>query len=112
MALLNPERSYIRAPQGSPSVSQAFEKKLQVVLALKSKPPINFNLALKEHAMQHSLTVHDIGFHYHPTGNKLSVTVSGALQNAEHFANSAVSKFSAYVSNASVHVAGQGIFKR
>ena len=114
MSLFTQERSYVRPPQGRASVAQALEgqPKAQIVLSLKTRPPINFNLTLKDHALQHGLTVHDIGFHYHPTGSKLSVTVGGALQNAKQFADSAVSKFGAYVSNASVHFAGQGIFKR
>lgn len=114
MALLNPSRSYIRAPQGRPSVSQAFEgqPKSQLVLSLKARPPANFDLTLKAHAMQHGLTVHNIGFHPHPTGSKLSVIVGGSLDNAKRFADSAVSKFGAYVAKAEVHAAQQGIFKR
>jgi len=114
MALLNPERSYIRAPQGRPSVSQALEgqPKSQLVLSLKARPPPNFDLTLKAHAAQHSLTVHNIGFHPHPTGSKLSLTVSGGLDNARRFADSAVAKFGTYISRAEVHAAQQGIFRR
>jgi len=114
MALLNPTRSFIREPQARPSVTQALEgqPKSQLVLSLKARPPANFDLTLKGHAMQYGLTVHNIGFHPHPTGSKLSMIVGGSLENAKRFADSAVSKFGAYVSKAEMGAAQQGIFRR
>ena len=91
-----------RTPTPTNLVRAPHAQAAQVVFNLKRQPPINFNVVLHKHALEHGLTLHNFGLHPHPTGVKLSVNVGGHLENAKHFANSAVSKFSTYIHNAEV----------
>jgi hypothetical protein len=113
MPILNPERSYIRTP-AEPSIAHALEHNpaSNVVFALKTRLPMNFNLALQAHAQEHHLQITQMGVHPHPAGSRLSLTVNGDLSRAKQFADSAVSKFGVYISHAEVGVAKQGIFGR
>ena len=87
---------------GQPHVQQA-----QVVFSLKRQPPINFNVVLHKHALEHGLNVHHMGLHPHPTGIKLSVNISGKVEHVKAFANSAISKFSTYIHNAELRFGNQ-----
>lgn len=84
----------------------------KVVFQMKGQPPINFNIALKMHAMQHGLTITNMGVHITPISKHISVDLSGPLANAKQFANSAVSKFGVFIQKAEVSAGNQGIFKR
>ena len=98
MALINP-------PHFNPEHAQ-------VVFSLKRQPPINFNLTLHRHALDHGLAVSHIGLHPHPTGTKLSLNVSGHLENAKHFAESAKTKFSTYIHHAELSFSKQAAHLR
>jgi hypothetical protein len=84
----------------------------KVVFSLKAQPPFNFNVTLKAHALEHGLAVTNMGVHFSPMGKHISLNLSGPLENAKRFANSAVAKFGVYIHNAEVSVGNQGMFKR
>ena len=86
------------------------QNEAHVVFNVRQQPPINFNVALHQHALEHGLSVHHIGFHPHPTGTKLSVKLGGQLDHAKAFADSAVSKFGTYLHSAEVSF-GKHAFK-
>lgn len=72
------------------------------VFELKSRPPINFNLALKSHANKFGLRVHAMSYHPHPSEPKLSMRVSGPNieEQTRKFVNSAKQGFGGYVKHA------------
>ena len=76
--------------------------KAQIVFQLKRAPPINFNLTLHAHAMQHGLAVQHIGMHPHSSGASMSVHVSGDLNRAKGFADHMVNNFNTYLHSAEV----------
>jgi hypothetical protein len=94
MALLNPDRN-----------------SALVVFGLKQRPPINFNVTLQAHALQHGLTVNRVGVHTHPTGNSISIHLSGMnIERSRQFAESAKGRYYAYIHSATVRV-GNNAFK-
>lgn len=102
---------YVRQPQ-NPTPSNlvrgpSLNSQATVVFNLKRQPPINFNVVLHKHALEHGLTLHNVGLHPHPTGVKLSMNVGGHLENAKHFANTAISKFSTYIHSAELRFGNQ-----
>lgn len=102
MSLLNPEQNLLHNPSNSNIMNPS-----QVVFSLKQRPPINFNITLKQYAMQHGLNVHFIGFHPHTSGSNISLKLSGSLENAKRFANSAISRFNVYINHATVQFGNQ-----
>jgi hypothetical protein len=83
------------------------QEKAMVVFTMKRQPPINFNVTLHRHALEHGLGVSAIGLHPHSSGTKLSITLSGNLQNAKRFADTAKQKFSMYVHSAELNFSKQ-----
>jgi hypothetical protein len=106
MALMQP-KMYLHQPSGVHQPTMNPNNAAQVVFGVRSKPPINFNVTLHQHAVGFGLKVHNIGYHPHVSGAKLSVTVSGGLDRARAFGNSAVSKFGTYLHSAELRFANQ-----
>ena len=86
----------------------------QVVFDVKQRPPINFNVTLHQHALQHGLAVHgQIGFHPHTEGTKMSIHVSGpSLGHIKSFADTATERFGVYIKNATVNFEKEASSKR
>ena len=87
-------------------------EKAEVVFTLKRQPPINFNIVLHKHALEHGLHIGNIGYHPHSSGAKLSLYASGQLGNAKIFADSAIRKFSTYLYSAEVKFGKQAGYLR
>ena len=61
-----------------------------VVATLKTKPPVNFNVSLKMHAIPHGVKVHEISYN----GPKVSLVVSAFnFDSVRSFAGSLGAKF-------------------